>query len=774
MSNYGIKDIKGNENNVILKKAAISGNICGEFVEVTINQVFENKSDKNIEAIYSFPIPYTAVISEFEATVGGRTMKAVVEDKSKAIKIYEEAEERGENIFLLEEFKPHEFQITVGKIIPKETIKIKLSYIDDLEYRNGTYKLVIPALASPQKVGNQNEMDENDYRLTLNLLVESLCRLKFSSPFYSIDIEREGSNLSKISFNDSKTYMEKDFVLVMREEEHIETSGMIYEYTDEGEKRGIVYLRLVPELELDIEEKHENYIFLIDITESMKGAKLEEAKNALLLCIRNLSEGDAFDIVAMGEELKYFSKEGKLPFNEENLEKASQWIEKLEARGDTLIYNAIKYSLENSGEGNTILLFTDDMVVTEADILDYVKENIGDNKIFTFGIDSTVNSYFIDKLARLGHGKAEFIYEGERIEDCVLRQFTRIENPEVNDLVIDWGKLKLDETFPRTISYMYDREPFSIFGRSLGEVEGEIIVKGKVGEIDYIRKVNLDNFELEDNANLIQKVWARKRIQSIEERMLGERGTLKEELREKVIQISKKYGIISPQTSFIVVEEREEPVLGIQLKNIIPLKVYEKNLTDKAITENLKEHFSEFPSFLYKTYTEEYMGRENEYLDYKYPREKILLILAKNQYADGSFATYNEKTLTKRIETTAFTTLAFALGSEDIKIYINQLNKSVDYLIKFIDEEQVKENEKLHNLVEIALKACLIKGFLKGKVLERTNERFKGRQEGSIKKQIIPLFSRSENGDSIEETFVIKEEKESIYELAKLAVLKAL
>jgi Ca-activated chloride channel family protein len=202
--------------------------------------------------------------------------------------------------------------------------------------------------------------------------------------------------------------------------------------------------------------------------------------------------------------------------------------------------------------------------------------------------------------------------------------------------------------------------------------------------------------------------------------------------------------------------------------------VYEKNLSDKAMTENLKEHFSEFPSFLYKTYTEEYMGRENQYLDYKYPREKILLILAKNQYADGSFAKSNEKNLKNKIETTALAILAFSLGSEDIKIYVNQLNKSVDFLIKYIDSEEVKEDTKLHSIVEMALDACLRKGFLKGKVLEKTIERFKNRKDDSIKKQVISIFAKSKDGTGIEETFFIKNDKDSILELAKLGVLKGL
>lgn len=770
MSNYGIKDVKGSDEKVILKKAAISGNICGEFVEVTINQTFENKGEHKIEAIYSFPIPHSAVISEFEATVGGRTMRAVVEDKEKALKVYEDAEERGENTFLLEEFKPHEFQITIGNIIPKESVIIKLSYLDELEYRNGTYKLTIASLASPQRLGD-NYYD-NAYNLSLNLLVESFGKLNFISPNYNVNIERDGNNLSKISYSDSKTYMEKDFVLMLKEESRLETNGMLFEYRESGEDKGIVYLRLFPNLDAPEEEKFQNYIFLMDITESMKGAKIEEAKNALQLCIRNLSEGDSFNIVAMGEELQYFSEFGKIKFNEENLFKASEWIDSLVAKGDTLIYNAIKFALESAEKNNTILIFTDDMVVTEQDILSYVTDNIGDNRIFAFGIDSTVNSYFIDKLARLGHGKAEFIYEGERIEECVLRQFARIENPEVEDLNIDWGLLKLDETFPKTISYMYDREPFSIFGRTKGEFSGEISVRGKVDGEEYIRKVDLDNFNLEQNANLIQKVWARKRIQSFEERMLGERGQIKDEMREKVIQISKKYNIISPETSFIVIEEREEPVLGIQLKNIIPIKVYEKNLSDKAYLENMKEHFSEFPSFLYKTYSEQYMGRENEFLDYKYPREKLLLILAKNQYADGSFSSINLKSDYNKFETTLYTLLAFSLGNEDIFIYINQLNKAMEFVLNSIDYNEDFQYLKINELVELTIQASLNKGFLKGRILERALKNIEQIELENIQKKLIPYFKKSSDGSCIEETFNLDSEKENIKDFAKLAILK--
>ena len=115
-----------------------------------------------------------------------------------------------------------------------------------------------------------------------------------------------------------------------------------------------------------------------------------------------------------------------------------------------------------------------------------------------------------------------------------------------------------------------------------------------------------------------------------------------------------------------------------------------------------------------------------------------------------------------------------SLGSEYIKIYVNQLNKSVDFLIRYIDSEEVKEDARLHSIVELSLNACLRKGFLKGKVLERTMERFKDRGTVSIKKQVISIFTKSKDGTGIEETFFIKNDKESILELAKLGILKGL
>jgi|GEM_PF-272244 Vault protein inter-alpha-trypsin./von Willebrand factor type A domain. len=810
---YGIKEAKGNAEGMVLKKLSINGNVCGSYAEISIHQNYENNGEKDIEGIYMFPIPQTALISSFEVEIGGRTLKTIVEEKDKAIKIYKNAKIRGENAFLLEEFKPRLFKISIGRIISGETVKIKLSYIDDLQYKDNTYKLVIPSIFEPKQTDEgrsinslkqsifkkfiNDDSEAKDFEFKTNILVESLCPLEFESPYNKLKVEREGETVAKINVLDEYESIDKDFVLIMKEQNPLEADGMIYEYKEGEQERGLVYIRMVPELDNFEEEKGESYVFLIDISETMKGNKLEQAKNALQLCIRNLSEseGDTFDIVAMGDNLKYFWDEGMAQFNADTLRKASRWIDSLETESDADIFGGIKHSIENEGGHNTILIFTDDQVEEEEEILDYVRNNIGDNRIFTFGIDSATNNYFLNKLAHESYGKAEFINKGERIEDVVLRQFNRIQSPEVDDIQIDWGTLKVDSTYPRTIDYMYNREPFSIFADVLGEISGEITIRGVVGNKAYVKKVNLDNFNTEENASLLKKVWVRRRIKSIEQNMKIQRGEVKESMRKKVIELSKGNGLISPETTFIFLELREEPVLGIGLRNIIPIKVEESTLADKIDLEEFEEN--DQVGFQYKAnngYVKETNRKhldDNIYLDRMYPREKLLRIIAKNQLADGAFVDYEDNSIEDKIETTAMVLLAFSIGNDDIDIYLNQLNKSIEFVYNSCINPNFNLENRIAKMTILALKSAIEKKIFKVKNLEKAQktvsnlyklltEREDAKEilnnlaEYSFKKNVISLFKVSEDGNSISEQIVISIENNSIFSMAKLALLKGL
>jgi Ca-activated chloride channel family protein len=677
---YGELQNSVSQGEITLKKVDIEGNICGEFVEFTISHVYENIGEDDVKGIYTFPIPDTAVISGFEANIGGRVIKGKVEDKKGIEKIYENVGEDSGSKLLLEELNKNYFKMSIGTILKGETVVIKISYIEELVYEQSKLKLIIPKIVPPVNPYSQKQQQQDEYNLSLNLLVETFENAKFYCDTHKIKVEEGENNLYKITLEDDNQILNSAMAIYL-EESLSETSGIIYE--NYSEDNGIVYLRFLPEIEEDVEGKSGNYIFLIDISESMDGDKIKEAKTALQLCLRNLYKGDTFNIVAMGDTLKYFSANRKVEFNEENLKEASKWIDKLSCEKDASIFEGIKYAFlnERKGEENTIILFTDDIVDDEKEILDYVEKTCVESRIFPFGIDASVNTYFINQIARLTFGKAEFINRSIRIEDVILNQFNRIRGLQITGIEIDWGGMKVEKTYPRTIEYMYDGEPFSIFAKIDGELDGIVTLNGMVGNRRIQRRISLTKLDLEVNANLIEKVWYKKRIESLENRVIYERGEVHEAMKSKIIELSTYIGIISDETSFILIEEIYEPVLGGVMRKFLPVNV-DFNKGDTNIIS---------PKFYYSQSLDEL---ELDTLnDEGTDKSEFLRILATQQLASGAFGKSVEDDEIDKVIYTARSVLAFTIHGEGIDIYKNLLTKAIVYLLenyeKFVSDKEV-------------------------------------------------------------------------------------
>lgn len=265
-----------------------------------------------------------------------------------------------------------------------------------------------------------------------------------------------------------------------------------------------------------------------------------------------------------------------------------------------------------------------------------------------------------------------------------------------------------------------------------------------------------------------------------------QRGQQKEEMRKSLIKLSKENGFISPETTFILMELREEPVLGIQLKNIIPIKVDETTLGEK-INENVES------GFWYRSFNAEENENlsDNRYLDEKYTRGKLLRIIAKNQFADGAFVDYEDSNIEDKIETTSMVVLAFIMGDEKINIYNNQLNKAAAFICKSYAAANFAVRSDIVKLSIMALNKIKRKKLLKDKYIsqidhtieklceilhskEETKHILRDLMKNSFEKNLASLFTLSEDGKYIEEEITIVEERNSIFDMAKLAVLKAL
>src|SRR5437879_4145458 len=136
-----------------------------------------------------------------------------------------------------------------------------------------------------------------------------------------------------------------------------------------------------------------------------------------------------------------------LPFTQENVDAADRFIDGLVANGGTEILQPMMYALKQPKQENklrVIVFLTDGQVGNEAEILQQVSQNLNETRIFAFGIDNAVNEAFLNKLAEIGHGTAEFLLPAQQKIEAEINRFqTRISAPLLTDLAIDWGGLEV-------------------------------------------------------------------------------------------------------------------------------------------------------------------------------------------------------------------------------------------------------------------------------------------------------------------------------------------
>ncbi len=544
-----------------LKKVKIEGNLLGKFGIFEINQNFKNDTDQTLEVEYTFPIIATAAIVDFEAQINDKVLKGVCKEKEEAQKEYQENIVKGNSAYLMQEQTPNIFKVSLGKIAPGEEIKIKIKYIDTFDVVDNKIKVIIPTLVTPRyasNVTNKLEYGKVDYTVDFSINIDkSVIKKSVYSPSHKIKVIND-EKIEVLNYD-----MSKDFKLDIELKNELASNG-VYSTTRDDKK--VVCLSFMPEIMDKYADEEKEYLFLVDISGSMMGRKLEQTKNAVIQCLHQLDEGDKFNIIPFNHEFTAMNV-NSMEYNEINLAKATEYVNSLVAIGGTEILRPIMFSLYGNSSNKTILLFTDGQVGNEGRIIQYVKENVGKNRLFAFGIDSNINAYFIKEISNVGNGKAELIGPKERIDDAIIRTFARIQTPMVENLKIDYGKNKvLDEI--KEDENLFNYEFYNVFAK-LEDVVDDIRLKGNILDKEYewtIKKEDLQESKID-----LELVFAKLEIDRLEKYIRNSRDFEKtKNYKNMIIDISIKYNINSKYTSYIIVNKREDKIFDIpQYQNTI-------------------------------------------------------------------------------------------------------------------------------------------------------------------------------------------------------------
>ena len=540
-----------------LKKVKITGDVIGKFGTFEIEQVYKNNTKDVLEVGYIFPIVETATVIGFEIDVGDRVLKGKCKEKGEAKKEYQRNIVKGNSAYMMEQETDNIFKISVGKIDRDEEVKIKIQYIDKFEIIDNTIQILMPTLVTPRyksKITSKLVYGEVDYTIDFNINInKTINRKSISSSSHKINVidEDKTERVEVLNYD-----LSKDFKLNIELKNEL-SSNAITSKTRDG--KDMIYLSFMPEILDSYEDSEKEYLFIIDVSGSMMGEKLDETKRAVIECLKQLDIVDKFNIIPFESEFEAMNIKS-IEYNEENMKKAVKYINNLEPLGGTEILDPIKFALYEKNTDKIILLFTDGQVGNEDEIIKFVEDNVNRSRIFPFGIDTNVNSSFIKQLAKAGNGKAELIQPKEKIDDKIIRTFARIQTPLLEEIKIDYGNNKvLDEI--REEKCLFNYEFFNVFAK-IEKLEEDIQLKGKILDKEYIWKINKESINNTDVD--LEVLFAKQEMERLEEYIRNTYEDDKiENYKKMIIELSEKYNINSKYTSFITVYERKDKLLEV-------------------------------------------------------------------------------------------------------------------------------------------------------------------------------------------------------------------
>lgn len=534
--------------------------IEGQAVKTEIDQVFYNTSGRRLEGWFMLPVPKGAVIADFSMFVNGKELTAELLDAGKARQIYENIVRQFRDPALLEYQEQDLFKVRIFPIEPNSEKRVKISYQQLLTPEDGTLEYIYPLntqkySAKPlQEVGISVEVHDKDG-------VKNLY-----SPTHEISITSKDRQTTLASFKANNVKPDTDFRLYYTLDKSAVGMSLL-SYKPAGED-GYFFLSLSPGFADNAAFKtvEKDITFVIDVSGSMTEGKLDKAKESLRFCIQNLNNGDCFNIIRFSTEAHALFDE-PLPVNAENIAQAGDFIDRMKPIGGTNIDDALTQALQmqrKSSRTYFIAFITDGKPTVgttgEDDLLNKLKTvNKSNVRVFTIGIGDDLNTHLLDKLTEQTRAFRTYITPKEDIEVKLSNFYTKIATPILTDLKLSFGRnIDVYDVYPKDLPDLFKGSSLTVIGRyrNMGNDNASVNLEGKVnGQVQTFNfNGHLPN-SVQNDHDFVPPLWASRKVGFLLDqiRLHGEN----KELVDEVTALAKKYGIITPYTSYLILEDDE-------------------------------------------------------------------------------------------------------------------------------------------------------------------------------------------------------------------------
>ncbi len=526
-----------------------------------VSQAFVNRTDRRLEATWIFPLPRGASVTSFSMWMNGKKVAGELLEGDKARRTYEEIVRRIKDPGLLEYWENDLLRMRVFPIPPEEDVRVEVEFAALLPADDGTVEYVYP-LRTEGKASKTAE----DFSMRIRIRSDRPIRNVYS-PTHEIDVTRPSEKEAVVGFERDRAPLDRDFRLLYGVSD--DDVGMsLLTFRDDDAETGVFLLLVSPKREIDEEDVlPKDVVFVVDTSGSMKGAKLRQARRAVLSCVRRLPAGDRFEIVRFSTGVdSLFGKMRKA--DDAARKKAAVFLESMEARGGTAIDDALAKAfrtegLESDGKRPIFIVFLTDgkPTIGETEPRRILEHAAAANdrldhraRLVVFGVGDGVNVHLLDRLSRENRGVSSYVSEDQKIDREVDRLFSRLNRPVLADLKLEIDPVEVTEIYPPELPDLFGGSQLAVVGRYRGKGDAVIRLSGTVRgrNREFVYEASFDG---EGEANrFIEKIWATRKVGYLLDqiRLNGEEA----ELKEEIVRLGRKYGIVTPYTSYLVLEAK--------------------------------------------------------------------------------------------------------------------------------------------------------------------------------------------------------------------------
>ena len=555
-----------------VKSIKIDTKINGQVATTHLEQIFRNDTQYTLEGTYFFPIPETASIIEFAIWENGKKLVGEVRSREEARRIYDEIVRRQKDPALLEYAGKDLFQASIFPIPPQSDKILELTYSQILKAESGTVSYRYPlgtgrnlwrGNRSPDAITNSQNMPTQKFGTVsgrIEIVGKEALRNVYS-PSHDIEVKQKNERTASVSFETNEN--DSDFQLFYGLSNNDFGMSLIT-YREPG-KDGYFLLMVSPRD--DVSERElvdKDIVFVLDTSGSMADAgKMDKARSALQFGVRTLRDGDRFNVINFAGE-EHLMEHELIAADAKGKERADAFIKRLQPSGGTNINDSLLASMkmfDRSDRPKMLVFMTDGLPTVGETKVDRITANVAkaknvDVRIFPFGFGYDVNTALLDKLGTDNGGISDYVQPKENLEVKVSNFFAKVSAPVLSDLEVDLGPVHAESVYPRKIGDLFKGMQAVIIGRYRNESDLKNVtlqLRGKSGRENRTFTYGDLDFPVRSEENdFLPRLWASRRVGWLVEEIRNNGET--KELRDEVVELGTRYGIVTPYTSYLATD----------------------------------------------------------------------------------------------------------------------------------------------------------------------------------------------------------------------------